>query len=213
VIVSASPGQVVEAGQLVRLNATATGQPTLNYSWKVSLAGIPILTLPGASVWWNTVGLLPGLYSLALEVQNGSGTATSNVPVELITNKPADYYTVTPCRVYDSRSAGGALTSGAAARSLAITGLCGIPPSARAVVANITVVSPTSTGYATLFPGNYPTPETSSINFNPGSTRANHAVLQLATDGSGTVGAIAALADNGSVHLVVDVAGYFAAAP
>jgi hypothetical protein len=38
-------------------------------------------------------------------------------------------------------------------------------------------------------------------------------VLALATDGSGTLAARATLQNGGTVHLVLDVVGYFLAAP
>lgn len=206
-------GASAEVGQLVHLTGTATGQPPLTYTWQILLAGVPVASLPGSSVWWNTLGLPPGLFSARLQVQNASGTATSSdVPVLLTAEQPGNFYTVTPCRVFDSRATlQGPLVSGAAARIISVTNACELPPNARAVVANITAVTPTGTGHATVFPGNYPQPPTSNINFNTGVTRANHAILQLATDGSGTLALTAAVANGGSVHLLVDVSGYFAA--
>lgn len=56
-------------------------------------------------------------------------------------------------------------------------------------------------------PGDGALSGTSTINFAARQTRANNAVLQLATDGSGTI-----KVDNtapGPVHLVLDVNGYF----
>jgi hypothetical protein len=46
----------------------------------------------------------------------------------------------------------------------------------------------------------------SSINFTPGVTRANNAVVQLATNG-GTINVHNTSA--GTVHFVLDVSGYF----
>lgn len=208
---SATPAGA-EAGQVVRLTGAATGQPPLSLSWRVSLAGIPILELPGSTIWWDTRGLVPGLYSLTFQAQNASGSASSQVPVSLGATQAADFYTVAPCRVYDSRIAT-PLASGAEARTFPVTDACEIPANARAVVANVTAVSPTGTGHVTVFPGNYPAPATSSINFNAGTTRANRAILQLSTDGTGTLAATASVANGGSVHLLVDVTGYFAAPP
>jgi PKD repeat protein len=199
-----------ETGQMVRLTGSATGQPPLSLSWRVTLAGIPILELPGSTIWWDTRGLLPGLYSLTFQAQNASGAASAGVPVTLGADQAADFYTVAPCRVYDSRIAT-PLTSGADPRTFSVTNACEIPANARAVVANVTAVTPSGTGHVTVFPGNYPAPATSSINFNAGTTRANHSILQLATDGTGTLAATASLAGGGSVHLLVDVTGYFAA--
>jgi hypothetical protein len=44
-------------------------------------------------------------------------------------------------------------------------------------------------------------------------TRANNALLTLATDGSGGISAKAFLADSGLVHLIIDVAGYMTGDP
>ena len=118
---------------------------------------------------------------------------------------PAAFNTVTPCRLVDTRVSGGALAA-YAGRTWTITGLCGVPVTSTAVAVNLTVVSPTAPGFIRLAPGNGLT-ETSSINFSPGQTRANNAVVMLATDGTGKL-----LATNGSagtVHVVLDVTGYF----
>jgi hypothetical protein len=118
-----------------------------------------------------------------------------------------DFYTVTPCRILDTRSTGPALTSGQP-RTIPVTGLCGIPSDAVAVSINVTVVTPGSGGHVTLFPGDADVPATSTLNFNPGKTRANSAVLALASDASGTLAAQASLAAGGQVDLLVDVNGY-----
>ncbi|MGE5717226.1 MAG: hypothetical protein ACM369_11300, partial [Acidobacteriota bacterium] len=50
-------------------------------------------------------------------------------------------------------------------------------------------------------------PSATAISFAPGRTRANNAVLRLATDGSGSV---AVLCESGGVlDLIIDVNGYF----
>jgi hypothetical protein len=51
-----------------------------------------------------------------------------------------------------------------------------------------------------------PTPSTSNVNFSAGQTRANNAMLGLAT---GQVDARATVAGGGTVHLVLDVSGYY----
>ena len=53
---------------------------------------------------------------------------------------------------------------------------------------NLTAVGATARGYLTLYPGDAASPPTvSNVNFNPGVTRANNAVLRLAKDGTGTI--------------------------
>jgi hypothetical protein len=50
---------------------------------------------------------------------------------------------------------------------------------------------------------------TSVINFSTGQTRANNAIVGLATDGEGDLAARAFVGGGGTVHLVLDVDGYF----
>ena len=73
---------------------------------------------------------------------------------------------------------------------------------------NATVVPGAAGGYVNLFPADQSVPLTSTINFGAGRIRANNAVMGLSLDGQ--LAARATLA-NGSVHLILDVNGYFAA--
>jgi hypothetical protein len=122
-----------------------------------------------------------------------------------------DFFTLTPCRVVDTRWAQGPLGGPALAASqqrlLTATNACGIPPSAKALAINVTVVSPTDAGHLSLFPGNAFFLGTSAVTFSPGQTRASNAILLLATDGTGSLGILNV--SGGSVHLVLDVYGYF----
>lgn len=119
------------------------------------------------------------------------------------------FFTVTPCRVFDSRQSG-ALLSGQT-RPLRVEATCGIPGHARAVSANVTVVSPAGGGYVALWPYNLAVPPaTSVLNFNAGRTRANNAILGLSLVGSSNLAVRGAVAGNGSYDVIVDVNGYFA---
>jgi hypothetical protein len=118
-----------------------------------------------------------------------------------------NFYTLTPCRIVDTRSSGGPLTPGVV-RVIPVAGLCGVPADAVAVSINATDVNPTALGYITLFAGNASLPQTSTVSFGPGKTRANNAVLMLSTDDLGTLAA-QALIPSGQVDLIIDVNGYF----
>lgn len=118
------------------------------------------------------------------------------------------YHTVTPCRVVDTRS-GAPLASGVERLFTLVGGLCGVPATARSLALNVTATDPTGLGHVTLFPGNFPAPLTSSLNFSAGQTRANNAVVALSTDGVGMVKALAAVSGGGTVHVIIDVSGYF----
>jgi hypothetical protein len=127
------------------------------------------------------------------------------------------FYTLPPCRLLDTRLApsqlppgpyGGPALPPVSERVLVVAGRCLIPSTAKAVALNVTAASPPAAGNLSLFPGDVAAPLVSTINFTAGLTRANNAVVRLASSGSGTL----ALRNNTvgqSVHVVVDVSGYF----
>ena len=121
---------------------------------------------------------------------------------------PEDYYTVTPCRLLDTRimGQGPALTTGN--RELVVPPNCGIPVDALAVALNVTAVSATVGGHVTVYPGGTADPGTSTINFSAGQTRANNLMVGLAPDFSGKL-ILRAVVPGGEVHFLVDVVGYF----
>jgi hypothetical protein len=127
-------------------------------------------------------------------------TATFSTP-------PVSFYTVAPCRAYDSRSPAWAspLRAGTYTQ-LAMGGRCGIPATAKAVSLNVTVVSPSAGGHLRLYASGTPRPGTSSINYVSGQTRANNAVVSL-----GVAGAVVVYVSqpSGTAHVVLDVTGYF----
>ena len=122
-------------------------------------------------------------------------------------------YTVAPCRVADTRDptgpSGGPPLQANSARSFSVTGLCGIPADARAVVLNATAVNPSEAGNLRLYPAGQAAPLASALNFTAGLTRANNAVVPLGTDGQVSVQCDMAPGSSGSTNLVLDVFGYF----
>jgi hypothetical protein len=125
--------------------------------------------------------------------------AAANLPLE------GDFYTVTPCRVLDTRLLDQALVSGEE-RVVTFHGVCGVPETARAVALQLTVVHPTSGGKLTLYPGDLPKPDLSTVAFAAGPYRTCGAIVLLAVDGTGTLTARPLLDGGGSTHLVIDVA-------
>jgi hypothetical protein len=116
------------------------------------------------------------------------------------------FYTVRPCRMLDTRSSA-AMTPGGSLLVPLVGAPCGIPSTATAVSVNVTVTGPTAPGYLTLYPADGTQPLVSNVNFAAGKTRANSAVLRLATDGSGAVKVYNGSA--GTVHVIIDVNGHF----
>jgi Bacterial Ig-like domain/Cadherin-like domain len=121
-----------------------------------------------------------------------------------------EYFTVPPCRVFDSR-----LPADAPAlqvdveRLIQVTGVCGIPDAAAAVAVNLTVVNSTGPGGLGLYAGDG-TSTLGVIDFPVSRPRANNAVVQLASSGAGTLKALySASGANQTVDFILDVNGYF----
>jgi hypothetical protein len=138
-------------------------------------------------------------------------TVPSGTPTKTPTPPPSsDFFTVSACRVADTRNAAGpsggpALVAGAM-RTFPVANLCSIPSTAKSVAVNLTVLSPTAAGDLRVYPAGLAMPLASAINFRAGSARANSAVVRL-----GTSGAVSVQCDmpSGGTHLLIDVAGYF----
>jgi hypothetical protein len=134
------------------------------------------------------------------------------VPSPSATAQPAEdgFYTIAPCRLVDTRGPAGSLGGpelvAAEPRFFRVVGGCGVPDSAVAVAVNATVVGPTAAGHLRLFGAGTAT-NTSTLNYRPGQTRANNAVVAIGQ--GGFVGAYLHQA-SGTAHLVIDVTGYFA---
>jgi subtilisin family serine protease len=110
-------------------------------------------------------------------------------------------YIVTPCRIIDTRDS--TPLGNLATRDVTVASLCGIPSTAVAVVANITAVGPTTSGFLAFYPTGSTWPGNSTLNYRTGKTRANNAILSLA-------GGQTTVLNNGSTqHFIVDVTGYF----
>jgi hypothetical protein len=114
------------------------------------------------------------------------------------------FHTLEPCRLLDTRDTGAVLEAGRD-RTLMPAPSCGIPSTAKALALNVTVTQPTEAGDLRVAPAGI-APETSTINYGGGQTRATFAVVPLSESGQMTVRCDQAA---GSVHLILDVTGYF----
>jgi hypothetical protein len=146
---------------------------------------------------------------VATATDAAGNTSELSGPVEAEPPTALAFHTVAPCRLLDTREAEGqggpALTSGRP-RTRYVSGNCGVSPTARAVVVNVTVTNPTARGHVHLAPTPWPA-DTSTINFQAGQTRANSAVVTL--DPFGRLAANPLLEGSGTVDLILDVSGYF----
>jgi virginiamycin B lyase len=123
------------------------------------------------------------------------------------------FYTLPPCRVFDTRSFGGKTgvfgppsIAADASRSIPIpSGSCNVPSNAQAYSLNVTVVPQSTLGYLTVWPTGSPFPTVSTLNALDGYTVANAAIVPAGTDGS-----ISVFASN-TTDVFIDINGYFAA--
>ena len=134
---------------------------------------------------------------------------------------PFQFYSVTPCRLADTRdTVGPQFTIGPALQSNVVRNLpvhgpnaqnCGISASTKAVALNVTVVTPSNFGYLTAYAFNTSRPIVSTINFNPGEPAlANGAIVPVSADSNFQLAICPFLSGGtGSVHLILDITGYF----
>ena len=141
----------------------------------------------------------PGVLALALP------SAAQTPPQTML-------FPITPCRVVDTRltpngnGAGPALQANVA-RAFQIAGNCNIPPTARAAVFNVTAVNATSAGTFAIFPTGTPSPSgATALAYKVSKAQAAAFIGRLGTTGDV---AVWAQQPSGTVHLILDVSGYF----
>lgn len=117
------------------------------------------------------------------------------------------YVPLPPVRLFDSRDLG-AKPQGNVPVEVAVTGVGGVPGlGATAVVVNVTAVDAADAGFVTVWPSGALAPSVSNINVRKGETAPN-----LVTVSPGSNGAIT-IRPTSSVHLLVDVFGYYTSSP
>lgn len=130
-------------------------------------------------------------------------------PAQATPTAVAGIQTITPTRVLDTRTSNGGHNGTFAAGetyALPILGKGAVPSfGVAAVLANLTVVSSTGSGYLTVFPTGQTRPTASNINFDLNTVVANQFLVPLGANGSISIYSLAA-----GVHVIVDVSGWVA---
>jgi PKD repeat protein len=122
-----------------------------------------------------------------------------------------EFFSVTPCRLVDTRRTVGPLNgpsmAGGETRDFPLlSSSCNIPPSAQAYALNFTVVPTSKLGYLTTWPVGQAKPLVSTLSDLTGTIVANAAIVPAGTGGDINV----FVAD--PTDVVIDVNGYFAPA-
>ncbi len=116
---------------------------------------------------------------------------------------PGAFVPVAPTRLLDTRNTApaGAYSS----VSFQAAGVAGVPANVSAVVFNLTVTQPQSSGHIIAYASGTTVPGTSSENFIAGQTIPNSVTVPVGTDGKVT------LLNNspGTTDLIADIAGYY----
>lgn len=118
------------------------------------------------------------------------------------------YHPLAPARVLDTRFGTG--LSGrfdpGQTRELSVTGAGGVPADASAVVLNVTVEGGTAASHLTVWPTGQTQPTASNLNWAAGETRPNAVKVKV-----GTGGKVSIRNNSGTVHVIADVFGHYAA--
>ncbi|MGH9264102.1 MAG: CAP domain-containing protein [Acidimicrobiales bacterium] len=115
---------------------------------------------------------------------------------------------LTPVRILDTRTGTGGFTTPVGPGGtidVEIAGRGGIPTTDVAGVAmTVTVTQPTATGYLTLYPSGTARPAPSNVNFDPGETMSNLAVVKVGSNGK-----VSLFNATGTTHVIIDAAGWY----
>jgi hypothetical protein len=196
---------VIPKGPLAFLTAYPTGQARPNVSTLNSFEG---------SVVANAA-LVPAGFNGAIDV---FVSHTTDVVIDIngylgsSDSQALRFYTLSPCRLMDTRQSGGKsgafgppiLAAGERRTIPVLGGGCGVPAGTKAYLLNVTVVPSGSLSYLTVWPAGVGVPLASTLNSFEGRVVANASIVP-----AGAGGAIQILVTN-SAHVIVDVNGYLA---
>jgi hypothetical protein len=202
----------------VALNVTVTGPTNIGYT-TVFPAGAARptasnLNFVGGQTVANMVSVSVGE---AGQVSLFNSAGNTHVVVDVLGWYPpgSAFNGLNPARLLDTRpehvtidgqGAGGGPVAAGAVINVTVLSRGGVATSGVGAVAlNVTVTEPSRSGYVTAYPTGVTPPTASNLNFTIGSTTPNMVIVEL-----GAGGQVSLLNGSaGTVHLVVDVLGWF----
>jgi hypothetical protein len=199
----------------------ATGvsiSPTLSWNPVANATSYIVYFQTNNGVAVNGTSYMPGplisntTYIWSVAAVNSFGQTVSASTTFTTATVALDFYTVTPCRVADTRAAAGftgsygapSMTAGQTRVFNVPASSCGIPSTAVAYSLNFTVVPSGQLGHLTTWPTGQPMPNVSTLNDSTGTILANAAIVPAGTNGAVSV----YVTDNTDV--LFDINGYFA---
>ncbi|AUY52608.1 hypothetical protein [Streptomyces sp. CB01881] len=141
--------------------------------------------------------------TVALRNSSGTTHVVADLSGYYRPNDGRRFTPLTPQWLIDTRDTGTPL-GGRGKVSVQVAGNARVPSSATAAVLNVTVTEGQKDGYLTAYASGTPRPGTSNINYAPGQTVPNQVIAPIGADGRVTIEN-----NDGSAHVVVDLAGYY----
>ena len=185
-------------------------------SWNGTKVGT-VNVAPGDNTFnWSGNGFANGTYWVYTTVHSGSsvGSAYSTGPVRIerpVPTTPSCYVPLNPGRVLDTRTGEGGNISalaGGALTEVNVTNVRGVPATgATAVVLNVTVADPLTSGFITAWPSGEAQPTVSNLNYVAGQTVPNLVTVKV-----GANGRVNMFNSQGFTQVLADVVGYYTAA-
>ncbi len=186
-------------------------------SWNgTKINATPVQMAAGSNTFdWNGSGLPNGTYWVYVVATNGSGVGSgySSGPVRIerpVGSTPSYFVPLNPARLLDTRTGEGGNLSALASTTLTemkVAGVGGVPPTgATAVVLNVTVDAPRTSGFITAWPSGEAIPTVSNLNYVAGQTVPNLVTVKI-----GANGRVNLYNSEGYTHVVADVVGYYTA--
>jgi hypothetical protein len=207
----APAGGTLKAGQSLQFSARVSGSPNTAVIWSLNpqigtISGSGLYTAPAKISTPRIVTVM------ATPVADASRSATAQV--SLISDSGGAlslaFYPLSPCRLVDTRIAGGSADFGAPSLPAGLVRTFPLPQSpcgvasAQAYSLSVAVVPKGPLGFLTVWPAGTSQPLASNLNSAQGEVVANAAIV-----GAGTDGAISTYASD-ATDLVIDINGYFA---
>ncbi len=187
---------------------TASGSGNLNDTVNLP-AGSSVTHIASCTVSPSATGTLSNTATVAApagvtDPTPGNNSATDSDAIQALVGT---YFTLTPCRAVDTR-VGSPLQHGVT-QAFPLHGVCGIPASAKNVVLNVTVTGQTGGGNLTVYASDVSAPPFSTMSFNASPARALFVITTLSDDTAGEISILPSVAGSGTVHVLIDVMGYF----